>query len=406
MPILFRCHRCDCALEVPDELTGKQARCPHCDIVCPVPANLPPLVTEFIEEPTPAPEPRSEHPQHSPESKPEPTTGPTPTPASVPIAPTEHSAPVLSLDDPEELPEELQPEPVKSASAKLPKSANPWEQLEERPGTRQAPWQAGAGRWRPFGEGCKFVWWGIAVELVGVALFFAILEAIVLHNAEVIQLPRDVMSIEFLLLPLFLPLMAGTLLIAIGRVMMLRVPPGTAAVPVLMGSAGLSWFRLLALLAATICVILATRDSLAATRGPYLAWTARTYGLAMLAGLVAEVSAVPALAVVGGEMPSRSLRSRAATATFVFQLMVGLWTAMIVSVVLVDALRELFPVPAQQPVQRPPPGEHEFDPETRAAAAGVVLAAWFALIAGYSFLHYSLYSAGQFAGRTDGDRQR
>ena len=114
---------------------------------------------------------------------------------------------------------------------------------------------------------------------------------------------------------------------------------------------------------------------------------------------------VPGLAVVGGEMPSRPLRHRAAVVTFVFQLMACLWLAMVVSIVYVEAVRDLVPAPAPRPDARPAPRPAQpLEPGQRAAVLTVVLGIMFALRAGYAYLHYSLYAAGQHAGQTDGDR--
>ncbi|MCO6458213.1 MAG: hypothetical protein J5I93_23150 [Pirellulaceae bacterium] len=79
MPIEFACPSCRTTLRVPDDSAGKQARCPKCNAVIPVPGGAAAAPGEFS---PPRPSPSSPSPPSSPSS--EPSAGPSPAPAYPP----------------------------------------------------------------------------------------------------------------------------------------------------------------------------------------------------------------------------------------------------------------------------------------------------------------------------------
>jgi hypothetical protein len=258
--------------------------------------------------------------------------------------------------------------------------------------------------WHPFAVGCWFVKWGIVAELVALGLLFVLLELRVLDVTNVIQLPPGFGSVG-LSLVVFVPVALGTLLIAIGRVLMVRVPPGAQGAVVLIVAAGLSWLRFVLVVLTIVFLVLGLCEGANPARDRYFDWTVSVCVLAGFAGLVADLSTIPALAVVGGEMPSRALRTKALAVTFVIQLRAALWVAVIVGLAYVDAMREFVPALAPQPGPRPPGAQlQRVDPAARAVRISIALAVLFALEIGYGHFQYSLYSAGRAAGQSDGDR--
>lgn len=411
MPI-FDCNRCGMPLQEPDDSAGGQVSCPLCGHVCTVPYELSSPGTEIVPDPT--------APGRSVLVRPgDVSLSGTDINSGTEVVPKAEAVLVYSLDDPEELPEELPEDLPKELPEELPpepvvgfgpsfdfqfstedrdeEGVTPWR-------FRERPARESLGLWLRFAQGCQVVQYGILVELIGVALLFVILEVLVLDATGVARAPVDVRSPHAVLLPLLLPLAAGTMVIGTGRLLMLRVPAQTGAAAVLTAAAGLSWLRFVLLALATVFSFLAAFEESRPARQPHFVQALRLYALAVIAGWVAEVSVVPGLAVVGGEMPSRALRQRAAVVTFVIQLMAGLWLAMVVSGAYLGAVRGLVPEPISgaevRPAARSP---HDLEPEHWALVLTVVLGTLFAFQAGYAYLHYSLYAAGRSAGRTDGD---
>jgi hypothetical protein len=286
MPITFECPHCSMQVRAPDVLAGKTARCPYCETNCNVPEEPP--VAEVVPEP---------------------------------------DGPI----DVEPLPLDSGDPPGRSARKPGPKpEPGPWDRGEFDP-ARRAALRSATGKWRAFGDGCGVAQWGVWIEFGGVCLLFALLEALLLAAHNVFKLPRVVES-GGVLLAVYLPLALGTLMLAIGRVMMIRMPPDTAGVSVLVVAAGMTWLRFVLLVLATLLLILGLNEVKVA-REPYFDWTMRL-----------SVAAPPA--------PAQGLT-----------------------------------------------------PMKRLALLTLVLAVLFGLQAGYTYLHYALYSAGQGAGQTDGDRE-
>ena len=121
--------------------------------------------------------------------------------------------------------------------------------------------------------------------MLGVGFLFLMLEVMVLDATNIIRAPRAVRSSpDVVLLPLLLPLTAGTLMIAIGRLLMLRVPAETGAAAVLTAAAGLSWLRCVLLALATLFAFLAAIEDAKPAAEPHYEWVLRLYVLALLVG--------------------------------------------------------------------------------------------------------------------------
>jgi hypothetical protein len=347
MPITFECAHCKSSISAAAGAGGSTVQCPYCSGNNQVPEPQP--VAEVVAE----------------------------------VVPEE----VLELDD----------EPGDRADAPPAEPTKPWEHRRPSGG----PWRAPTGEWGDFGTGCQYVKWGVLFELGTAVLGFVLLELLLLDAEAVIRLPDAVQSGE-VLPALFLPLLAGTFLSAVGRVMMVRVPAHTPGAAILTVAAGLNWLRFILIVAAVVLYILGFNEPGKAGRGPYFDNGLRMCLLAGCVALITDLSAIPAMAVVGGEIPSWALRTRAALVTFVLQLLAALWIAMVVSAASSAAVRELVPgVGAPQGGAAPPqrPGR-----PGRIAVLTVLITVLFALQAGYYYLQYLLYSTGQDAGQSGEDR--
>jgi hypothetical protein len=218
----------------------------------------------------------------------------------------------------------------------------------------------------------------------------------------------------FGLLPFFGLMLVGSALVGIGRLRMRAVPPGTGAGGVLTGALVLSAVRVAALTAAVGLVAASGFEAKAGRPGGvglYLLYAAGGYAVALIAGLVADVTVLPGLAVVGGAIPSATLRRRVGLAGFLFQLVAVLTVfqlAVAYSLFLAASERGLsgrLGAVARQPVDAPAePRPGPIGPDRSSAAfAGVCGSLLFALLcqAGYAALHDSLYAAGQRATARD-----
>jgi hypothetical protein len=247
---------------------------------------------------------------------------------------------------------------------------------------------------------------GLWIELIGVVLLVGMLEvslfALINQNKPLLDRVGP-----FGFLGFFLPLVAGTLLIVAGRLRMLSLPSGTGASPVLVGAAVLSSIRALALLTASILTVLAGFEWL--NKGPVGEFTEMAvvaYFIALIAGLVAEDSMIPGMAVAGGAIPSRRLLRQAGIVAFVLQLIGLLYVGAVSYVYYANlAANVLQPNPPPAAAARPAAAGGGLTREERWAILMVVCLVVLALQVGYTYLHYSLYAAGQ-AGASGHERAR
>jgi len=264
LPILIRCSSCGMQLQVRDELAGRRVACPGCKSVLLAPAAAPAAVPPAPDNPfgfdSPAPPP----------------------------------AELMSLDDAEGRGDE-----------EAPRARRRWE--------REGRTRLYGGRWGRFGAGCRLVKFGLWVEFAGVAYLVAFLE---------VGLADVVRPGPWGFVPMFGLMLAGSVLVGLGRLKLLAIPPDTGAAGLMTGAAALSGIRVLALLAGTgLAIAAATADNKNPAAGvKYEGFAFMAVVLGMLAGGVAEWTVVTGMAVVGGAMPDDNLRRRAGFVGFVLQM--------------------------------------------------------------------------------------
>ncbi|HUR52918.1 MAG TPA: hypothetical protein VMZ71_02220 [Gemmataceae bacterium] len=339
MPITFGCPSCGKLMRVSDALGGKSVRCPHCQAVVVAPDDIPiaPVV-----QPSPAP---------------------------------------------------LPPEPVAKPS--------PFAEMKSPPPSR-APRERVSGNadWSGFGSGCRLVGIGIWFEFVAVMVMFALFFYFALHNVLEGKSPAKPFSGAGAVLALlfFGPLLTGSVFVALGRVQMCAVPRFTGAGGLLTTCSVVAVLRPVMLLVAAGLVAMVEFGGGA----PTLNDTATPIALlALVVGWIAELGMLPAMAIVGGAIPSERLRQAAGRLCFAVLLVTLLWLLVVVAV---SALKESSPLGVFSP--DPTPARRAAPPASREAAGDgtmlVVLAVFAVAQIGYTILHHALYSAGRSAARHAG----
>jgi hypothetical protein len=281
-----------------------------------------------------------------------------------------------------------------AAVASVPAAGAPAPVPWARPAAGRPPTPAGA--WRSFATGCALSRWGAWVEFAGLALG----AAVVTYQAvwrDGVGAALGPLRGPLVLAPFFAALVVGAGLVCLGRWKMADVPDGTGAKGVFAAAGVFAALRLLAV-AAALFLVLSAADGWA--NDPFrageqvgqavLAWAAGT-----VLGALADLPVVPAVAVVGGAVPSPALRRRAGHVTVGLQVVIGL------SVALTAGLAYA----AEQARAVRPAGA---DRVRTTAAVGFLVGLQFA----YTALFSALYAAGaraeddaRAAGRAVGDEQ-
>jgi hypothetical protein len=243
------------------------------------------------------------------------------------------------------------------------------------------PTRPGPGRaWRGFAAGCRVAQWGAWVEFVGLALAAGVLVVLVVYGPAADAAFRALGG-PWALVLLFLASAVGTGLVAVGRGRMLSLPDGTGATGPLVGAVLLTLARLVAAVATVVPLYLTAlgwRDAPAAAAAQ-LNMAGLAVAVGLVAGGIADLSVVPALAVVGGAVPSADLRRKAGTATAglqgvaVLSAAVGFWLT------------------------------YKAGADRIAVAVAIGLMAWLQFAA--TLVLSSLYTAGAAVGRPDRDGQ-
>lgn len=355
MPFTFACLKCSTEITAPDDRAGGGMRCDICGQITQVPpasgAAVP--VTDLF----PVPEAEAE-------------------PDATPVPKARRKSEPVSEPDADE---------------------RPWADLDKprkRKRKRGRSWY-----WVPFAGGCRLAKTGIAVELGGVALMLLLLEVIVLARTGVFGMPNELESGGLVLFPAT-ALLVGSCLLAVGRTKQARLPRGTIGAGVFVVAAWLGWLRFVLILISTSALAKGIGEY-GALGGNYFLWSLRAYALALLVGTVAELSAVPGMALIGAEMPSRVLLDRAASTAFAIQLLAAVWVVLVIGYTYFDVLGE---PPSRTPSRSDTRPRQTVGADGRTEFTTLILMVLFLLQAGYSYLHYSLYSVGQFAGEATTDR--
>lgn len=332
MPITFGCPSCAKLIRVADSLANKSVRCPHCKAVMTAPDDIP-------------------------------------------------VAPVVAA--PPHTPEVVEtPPPPPSKPRHLPVTRSPTEAKI---------------LWREFGSGCRLVGIGVWCEFAAMFVllaFFAYLTLSALLRDATAPPSKPPAGLREVLVALgFLPLLVGSVFFAVGRVRMCSVPRYSGAGGLLVTSA-------------VVCVV---RCILLVIVGAMLLWLefgdtdgtpvrfAVPFGLlALMFGWVAELSAFPAAAIVGGVVRSARLRQAAGRMCFALQL----WTvAWLVFWFVLSLVRDESPYRFLGDRDRTPVGRRSSVPSTTdddLIALGV-LAVFAVVLVGYTVLHHALYQAGRAA---------
>lgn len=251
-------------------------------------------------------------------------------------------------------------------------------------------------RWAGFGAGCWLVRLGTWIELAGVVLLVLAVEltlfGILVKTRELVVLDW---SGPFAVVPFWTLLFAGSIMGAVGRFRMLAVPPDTGASGVLNGALVLNWLRVTALIAALVFALLSGfewRNQQFGGMVRYALYAGVAHGLAVIAGRLAELSIIPAMAVLGGEIPNGPLRRRAGLVALVFQIVAMVWVGMGIFVYYLAVVGNKLDGLLRRPGAKS--DEPPADPQTALYAIGTVFLMVLAIEVAYTCLFASLYSAG------------
>jgi hypothetical protein len=373
LPILFACPECGNRLQVRDELARQRVACPDCRalLTAPAPENTPATDAVPVAEVV-APAKRAKA-----------------------AAPEE---PVVVLEE-AEAPHAHRKVWELDGDAKKPVMVRRFDQLS---GT--------AVRWSGFASGCWLVKIGNWVELGGVVLLVLAVQMTLIGIASQTKWLMVVnWAGPFFAVPLWVLLFTGSVMGAVGRFRMLALPADTSAGGILRGSLILSGFKVTAVIGALIFAMLSGTEWTNNQSGGmvrYGLYALIAHALAVVAGRILDVSSVPAMAVIGGEIPNVLLRSRAAMVALVFQIVATVWVGLgILVYYFAIAVRGLDVVlrPAA-PAAAPVGNEPLPDRETGLLAIGTVFGIILAIEIAYTWLNASLYAAaeGAAAGVDDG----
>jgi hypothetical protein len=357
VPIILVCPSCGLRLQVPDELAGRRVSCSGCRAVVTAPAALPPAAVPLpIPVPVPAPPP------------------PPPGPAN----PFAFDG---SGGDPE------------ARDRRRDRDRDDDDDDDYRPA--RSGGLAGRGRWAPFNTGCGLAKWGAVIEMGGVAYLFLLVELVLLEAAGAVRVSSTFGNMgAFLPVPFFLPILVGTAMMGIGRLRMANVPPQTGAGSVLSSAGIITIVRFVLLLAAAILVMVAISSTRGSSGAKYAAFAAGGMLGGWIVGTLAEITSVAGLAAVGAGMQNRLLYTTAAGSSlihqilgvvFVFLFLIGYFAGM-ADILDIDRPR----VPGRSGSGRP----------------GLAAALWllvFVLQIVFTYSQYTLYAAGERAGRSGRD---
>lgn len=378
------CPTCGKSLKYGDAQAGKPAKCPRCLTAFTLPMAL-------DEPPPPPPRPA---PVPPPAPRPIPTRAPAApvvvpwTPAAYPPRPATPSEP-LPLDDP--------PPPGGGYTDDF--------DTDGYDAPRSSRWHAG------FGAGCGLVKWGMWVNFASSAYIFMLVEVSLLGVA---MKNRDLFVVGTigLYVPVFLLQLAGTAMMLAGWWRMTAVPANSGASGLLAGAGILAGLRELVLFVGTAFLLAAA----VANGLDTVKYLANAYAALVIGNVciwVATFSAIPGMAIVGGELPSRRLRQKAGQITLVHQILAIAALGLVALAYFTLSASELVPGGGGGAMDDPAPLPRGGRVGAgRAAPAGEshpeLLMMFFVMVllvieGVYTYLHYSLYSVGQREASRGGD---
>ena len=401
---------------------GKRVKCPHCQAVVPVTptaAAAPP--TAASPRPSPATAPSSNPAVVVPKPVPRPVAAPGP--ALPPTIDEVESPP----ENPWEVDEPAKPTPSKGAKG-VP--ARDTKRRRDEPDDRDRDrkptcgrdrggdedWEArrrpaGAGKgWKSFGAGCGLVKWGMWFEFLAVVYLAALVGYLWMsfHNSAKPELVAS--AGVYILAPFSLGLLLGTGLIFMGRLRMLIIPSGSGAGGVFFGTFVFTGLRGMALLGSAVFLLVAASEGdkkVGSESGKFLGLCFLSWFAAVLPGILAELTAIPGMAIVGGSIPNLTLRRRAGMVTFVLQMVAVMYIGTVALGALAgDSLRSSgvnvrdFAVGASPKPKGTTLGSSSGPNRESIALMGYAVLGMFLFLEFlYTALHATMYGAGQTAAR-------
>jgi ribosomal protein S27AE len=263
-------------------------------------------------------------------------------------------------------------------------------------------------RWlHGFGTGCSLVKWGLWLNFSGFA-YVILLGAMTLVGIQTKS--RDLILIDKsgLFLPLFLFEITGSAFMAVGWWRMTGSPPQSGAVGLMTGAFLLAILRCLILFIGLIFMIMLISAQGLKTFTYLMSALSASY-LAEACLAVATFSVIPGMAILGGEVPSRGLRQQAGWITLFHQVLGILLLSLFAAALYFAWINEFTdgfnmnrhvrevqvePVPRRVEAHRPVEQERPSNP---IPVALLLLITMLIIHGAYTYLHASLYSAGQRA---------
>jgi hypothetical protein len=253
---------------------------------------------------------------------------------------------------------------------------------------------AARGRWTHFHTGCGLAKWGAVVEMIGVAYLFLLIELSLLEAAGVMRVSGTFADLgAFLPVPFFLPILAGTAMMGIGRLRMANMPPQAGAGSLLSSAGIITIIRFVLLLAALILLIVAMTSTRGSDGARYAAYGVGAMLGGWVIGTLAELTSVAGLAAAGGAMQSRPLYTAAAGSSLVHQIL-GVVFLFLFLIGYFAGLADVFDF------DRPRGARGE---SGRPGLTAVLWLLVFGMQIVFTSAQYALYAAGERAGRSGRD---
>lgn len=369
MPIQLTCTACSKKMQVADQYAGRRVSCPGCKTILVAPGSVPDAAAKPPEaqpkSPVPPPEPAAKASATAP--SPPKASPPTAPPARPPVAaPAKEDEPFSfgkkkiagSETDREGDDETIPPARSRDRDEDLPPSRNRDDDDEEMPRRKRSARSevysarrtgvprrssgaaSSASRWNGFAGGCALAWWGLWLEFLSLVYGLAITGYLFLSLLDdargLVQKIRDLGG-PSMYAPVFVGTVLGSLLTFLGRMRMLSIPPRTGAKKVFVGAWLFTGIRLAAVFSAAVLITLSSAQwmeisDLSAGENENLKNSILYFVLALGAfaaslpfWFLADLSTIPAIAIVGGAIPSLRIRRQAGLVTFIFQGLILLY---------------------------------------------------------------------------------
>jgi hypothetical protein len=357
LPIQLTCHSCSKRLQIGDQYAGRRVSCPGCKTILTAPGSLVAPVAASPPAPAPAPDAaKASGTVKAPATARAAVPPPPPVPTPLVTPQEESSEKPFSFgkkktakseardnesgdDDPpprkkhEERGDDDDPLPRKKRDNKRDDEA-PSRRKHDR--GRSSKWEDPTPNlWNGFAAGCSLAWWGLWIEFLSVVYWFGILGYIFLG---LLDDPRGMLfkindaGGPAIFVPFFAGVLLGTALTFLGRTRMLTIPSGTGAKKVFLGAWAFTGIRVLAAITAAILIAMASTEWPDVRTVTPAEWDTKGkdaflhFVLALFAFVIsipfwilADLTTIPAIAVVGGAIPSLRVRRRAGWVTFLLQ---------------------------------------------------------------------------------------